>query len=102
MIIPHRNEATDPCFRIPRMEPRLSAPTSEVFPSWSYSRTPTTQEDKHSFPEDCFEHDDPSLCKGAIAHMENLGWLQRYPARAAVFHHGDPANSIHIVRQGKL
>jgi CRP/FNR family transcriptional regulator len=34
--------------------------------------------------------------------MEKVGWLQRYPIRAHIFHHGDPANSVYIVRQGKL
>jgi CRP/FNR family transcriptional regulator len=51
---------------------------------------------------DYAKRDVPSSSTAAIARLEKLGWLQRYPARAPIFHHGDPANSVYIVRQGKL
>jgi len=37
-----------------------------------------------------------------VAQLEKVGRVHRYPARAAVFHQGDPANFMHIVRQGRL
>jgi len=102
MIIPRRNDATDPCSRNPQMGPRLSVPSSGTLRNWSYNRRSTIQDDKQSLPESCFEHDDRGSSTAAIARIENVGWLQRYPVRASVFHHGDPANSIYIVREGKL
>lgn len=101
MIIPRRNEATDPCFKIPQMGQRLSTATPGMIPSWSYNRGPAAQNDKHSLMEARFEQD-PGSSTGAIGCLENLGWLQQYPVRAPVFHHGDPAKFIYIVRQGRL
>jgi CRP-like cAMP-binding protein len=37
-----------------------------------------------------------------IAQLEKVGQARRYPARDAVFHQGDPANFLHLVRQGRL
>jgi CRP/FNR family transcriptional regulator len=42
------------------------------------------------------------VAAAGIAKLEHVGRLSHYTARAAVFQHGDPANSIYIVRQGKL
>ena len=38
----------------------------------------------------------------AIAQLERVGRLHQYPARAVVFHHGDPAQAVCMVRKGKL
>ena len=37
-----------------------------------------------------------------IGDLEHIGRLNSYPARVAVFHHGDLAGSVYIVRRGTL
>ena len=37
-----------------------------------------------------------------IAQLEKVGRVDPYLSRTAVFHQGDPANFVHIVRQGRL
>lgn len=53
-------------------------------------------------PTDCGKQSAPNSSAGAIAQLERIGGLRRYPARVAVFHHGDPAESVYLVRKGKL
>ena len=55
-----------------------------------------------SFPIELGKGAGPSSNAAAIAQLEQVGRVSHYPARAAVFPHGDPANSIYIVRHGKL
>ena len=54
------------------------------------------------FPIECGKGSGLSSNAGAIAQLEHVGRLSHYPSRKAVFQHGDPANSIYIVRQGRL
>ena len=48
------------------------------------------------------QHNSSSQDVEAIAQLERVGKLHQYPARAVVFHHGDPAQSVCMVRKGKL
>ena len=38
----------------------------------------------------------------AIAQLGRAGRLVRYPAQTSVFHHGNPVDSVFVVRQGRL
>ena len=48
------------------------------------------------------ELDRGDLNAQAIAQLERVGRVDQYSARAVVFHQGDPAPFLHIVRQGRL
>src|SRR5579862_6043296 len=97
-----RNEAPNRCFGISHVRRILSAPTSEILLNRTRNQSRSVQDDTLLPPSDCGERDGPSSTSEAIARMEKVGWFLRYPARVPIFHHGDPANSVYIVRQGKL
>jgi CRP/FNR family transcriptional regulator len=54
------------------------------------------------FPIGFDDHCCPRSNIAAIAQLERVGRSVPFPARAAVFHQGDPANSVYVVRQGRL
>lgn len=98
MIIPRRNELPQPCFSVPQMEPRLNAPTPGMLINWGLP----VQGPKPRLSADRAERDDRGPGAEAIACMEKLGFQQQYPSRTPIFHYGDPALSVYVVRRGKL
>src|SRR5579859_2426624 len=97
-----RNEAPGRCFGTSHVRRILSAPTSEILLNTSRNRSRSVQDKTLLPPSDCGDRDGTSATSEAMARMEKVGGFLRYPARAPIFHHGDPAKSVYIVRQGKL
>ena len=102
MTISQAHEARQSCFRTMDMGP---LPTAQAM------RRPSTLDHSHGWsmqgqpimcPADCGECNCPSSNTGAIAQLEKAGQLHPYAARIAVIHHGEPANSVLLVRRGKL
>jgi len=102
MTVSQAHEASQSCFTTMDMG---SPPAAQAM------RRPTTLDQSHGwsmqgqpimFPTDCGECNCPSSNAGAISQLEKAGQLHPYAARIAVIHHGEPANSVYIVRRGKL
>jgi CRP/FNR family cyclic AMP-dependent transcriptional regulator len=70
--------------------------------SWNNGKAWSMQSHRCAFPVASDEHNGPSSDAGAIVKLQNVGRLDSYLARAVIFHHGDPATSVFIVRQGRL
>lgn len=100
MTIAHEEAQCSP--QLSPMGPLRSATRAEIVLNWSHSQRRSVQDKKLSFPVDCADHEGVNASSRAIARMEKIGWIQQYPARAHIFHHGDPAKSVYIVRQGRL
>lgn len=94
-MISHTNEPRQSCFSVSHLETRLRTnATSRPF-KWSRALIPPNKGETATFSA--------ATSNGtAIAELERVGTLHPYPARAAVFHHGDAPDSIFIVRKGKL
>ena len=101
MIIAHRNETPRRGFTNPHIGP-LCVPTSGILSKSRPTLTESVRGGTLLLPLDCADLDGHGSRGGAIAQIEEVGCLQRYPGRAPIFHHGDPATSVYIVRQGKL
>ena len=82
--------------------PSLRNPRADNSPIWDHENVRSMQGPEFSLPFERGKGSGSSSNAGAIAQLERVGRCNHYPARAAVFQHGDPANSIYIVRQGKL
>lgn len=101
MIIVHRNETPRRCFTNPHIGP-LCVPTSGILSKSHHTRTESVRGETLSLPLECADLDGHRSRGEVIAQIEKVGCLQRYPERTPIFHHGDPATSAYIVRQGKL
>ncbi len=55
-----------------------------------------------SLPIERAKDSGPSSNTEAISQLEHIGRLSYYAARSSIFQHGDPANFIYIVREGRL
>lgn len=96
------NSARQNCFKIMDTVPPQGSLRTENPTNWVHKKVRSMHGPGLSFPVELGKGAGPSSNAAAIAQLEHVGRLSHYPARAAVFRHGDPANSIYIVRQGKL
>ena len=96
------NNARQNCFNIMDAVPSLGSIKTENPPDRNHKKVRSMQGNTFSFPIERGKGIAPSSNAGAIAQLEHVGRLRHYPARAAIFQHGEPANSIYIVRQGTL
>lgn len=102
MTITHTNEAEQRWSRPAHLGPLLNAgiPWGDFKSNQSHSKPVEDQ-----FRASSINSSEPNYLNSTpqvIAQLETIGRVRRYPARAAVFHQGDPANFLHIVRQGRL
>ena len=102
MTITHTNEAEQSWMRPAHLASLLGArtPSGDFNLSRSHAKPIEDQ-----FPTSSINSSEPNCLNSnaqVIAQLEKVGGVHPYPARAAVFHQGDPANFMHIVRQGRL
>lgn len=102
MTINQTHEARQSYFRTMDMGSMPTAETMRRPSTWNHSHEWFRQGQPIMFPVDSSECNGPSSNSGAIAQLEKVGQLHRYPARIAVIHHGEPADSVYIVYRGKL
>ena len=102
MKISQTQEARQSCFRTMDMGWSPTAQTMRRPSSWNHSQGWSMQGQPIMFPVDSSQYDSPGSNPGAIEQLERVGQLHRYAARIAVIHHGEPAHSVYVVRQGKL
>jgi len=95
-------EGPEGCSGFSPFGPLLSTPTAGILLNWNGNRRRSVRNGKLLFAVDSAERDGPSSTTGAIARLEKVGRIRRYPTRSPIFHHGDPANFVYIVRQGRL
>ena len=76
--------------------PELSTRRAGNLLAWKDNQIRPRESDALSFPMEF------SSTHEAITLLQSIGHLNRYPARTAVFEHGDRANFVFIVRQGRL
>jgi CRP/FNR family cyclic AMP-dependent transcriptional regulator len=95
MSIVHANERIQSCFGVIDTMPLLSRRINRNVGRSIHSRT-------LMFPGGCGEPIGRSSNAGVMEKLENVGRLNPYPARVAIFQHGDLATSVYIVRHGKL
>lgn len=95
MSIVHANERRRSCFGVIDTMPLLSRRINHNVVRSIHSRT-------LMFPGGCGECIGRSPNAGVMARLENVGQLNSYPARVAIFQHGDLATSVYVVCHGKL
>jgi CRP/FNR family cyclic AMP-dependent transcriptional regulator len=95
MTVVHANGKIQGCIGVIDTMPLLSRRINHNMVPSIYSHT-------LMFPGGCGERNGPSSKAGVMAQLENVGRLDPYPARVAIFQHGDLAASVYIVCHGKL
>lgn len=96
------NDARQGCLKIVEAATPLTADRTENLPNREHRKARSIQSRTLTFPVECGKCSGPTSNSRAIAQLEDVGRLSRYPTRVRVFQHGDVANSIYIVRHGKL
>jgi CRP/FNR family transcriptional regulator len=96
------NNARKACFKIVDTVPSLGSLRTENPANWDHKKVRSTPGPTFSSPIQRAKGSGSSSNAGAIGQLEQIGRVSHYPARTAVFQHGDPANSIYLVREGKL
>jgi CRP/FNR family transcriptional regulator len=99
MTITHTNEAEQS-----RLRPAHLGNARIPWGDFSFDQSHAKPiEDQFRAP--CINSSEPDCLNSnaqVIAQLETVSRVHRYPARAAVFHQGDPANFLYIVRHGRL
>lgn len=101
MNVVHVHEDMQDCVGLMQIEPKLRSSLSGTDLHWDHNQYPP-QDRIPGSPADVGEKNAFGSNAQAIEQLEAVGRVHRYPARTAIFHHGDPANSVYIVRKGKL
>src|SRR5580692_759307 len=102
MTVSQAHEASQTCFTTMDLGSLRAAQAMRRPSTLDHSHDWSIQGQPIMFPADCGECNRPSSNTTAISQLEKVGQLHPYAARIAVIHHGEPANSVYIVRRGKL
>jgi CRP/FNR family transcriptional regulator, cyclic AMP receptor protein len=102
MTITHMNEAEQSWLRPAHLGSLLTARISKGHFNFSHSHLQPIEDRLHTSSVNSSEPNCLNSNAQVIAQLEKVGRVDRYLSRTAVFHQGDPANFVHIVRQGRL